>query len=222
MPTRLRRWRPTGRRWAGRAATARRRRGSRSTAPPTVAWALRRIDEREVAAEVKQVQVRKAPPALRHAGRAGLPGSPPCVATSARRWWSRAASATFCTSPPEARTTPPSRPRWRCRRCTGWAAGSGAGRVVDHLLGQDPGRAGLRGAALDFRGGLRRTASEWRTLLDQLLFDGLLREDPERRTPPDGAPAIPARCGRSIGRAQGGGARAGAPARACPPRPPGL
>jgi ATP-dependent DNA helicase RecQ len=61
----------------------------------------------------------------------------------------------------------------------------GRGRVIDHLLGKTkdvhPNEAGLS----TFGVGGDLTAVEWRTLIDQLLFDGLLREDAN-----DGRPLV--------------------------------
>jgi ATP-dependent DNA helicase RecQ len=61
----------------------------------------------------------------------------------------------------------------------------GRGRVVDHLLGKtkapSPSEAGLS----TFGVGKEFSPAGWRDLIDQLLFEGLLREDPN-----DGRPLI--------------------------------
>ena len=82
--------------------------------------------------------------------------------------------------------TPPRRRRRRCRPCIGWAAGSGAAGIVDHLLGKTKDAAGLGDAAVHLGHRPRAvSAAGWRDLIDQLLFEGLLREDPN-----DGRPLV--------------------------------
>ena len=83
-------------------------------------------------------------------------------------------------------STPPKRRRRRCRRCIAWAAGFGRGRIVDHLLGKTKDAVGSPRRALSTWGiGRDISAAGWRDLIDQLLFEGLLREDPN-----DGRPLI--------------------------------
>ena len=148
-----------------------------------LAWALRRIDEREVSAEVKAVQVRKA--RQLYAMLDGLN----CRAIAVRRYFGEEAvepcgQCDLCVSPPEAHdaTLPAQMALSAVHRLGGRF---GRGRVVDHLLGKtrdvQPAEAGLS----TFGVGSDRTAVEWRTLIDQLLFDDLLREDPN-----DGRPLV--------------------------------
>ncbi len=61
----------------------------------------------------------------------------------------------------------------------------GRGRIVDHLLGKTKDVIGLEAAHVDLRHRPEFSAAGWRDLLDQLLFEGLLREDPN-----DGRPLI--------------------------------
>ena len=61
----------------------------------------------------------------------------------------------------------------------------GRGRVVDHLMGKTRDVHRSEAELSTFGVGADRTAVEWRGLLDQLLFDGLLREDPN-----DGRPLL--------------------------------
>jgi ATP-dependent DNA helicase RecQ len=148
-----------------------------------LAFALRRIAEREVSDEVKAVQVRKA--RQLYAMLDGLS----CRAAAVRRYFGEEAvepcgQCDLCVAPPEAHdaTKPAQMALSAVHRLGGRF---GRGRVVDHLMGRtkdiSPDEAGLS----TFGVGADRSAVEWRTLLDQLLFDGLLREDPN-----DGRPLI--------------------------------
>ena len=91
-----------------------------------IAWALRRINEREVAPEVKAVQVRKARQLYAMLDGLGCRAAALCAGISARRGWRRAGSATSASRRPRP-ATPPRRRRWRSRLCTGWAGATGAG-----------------------------------------------------------------------------------------------
>ena len=148
-----------------------------------LAWALRRIDEREVATEVKQVQVRKA--RQLYAMLDGLA----CRAVAVRRYFGEevvepCGQCDLCTSPPEAHdaTKPAQMALSAVHRLGGRF---GRGRVVDHLLGKTRDVQPSEAQLSTFGVGADRPAAEWRTLLDQLLFDGLLREDPN-----DGRPLV--------------------------------
>jgi ATP-dependent DNA helicase RecQ len=61
----------------------------------------------------------------------------------------------------------------------------GRGRVIDHLLGKTTDVPAAEMAMSTFGIGREFSAAGWRDLLDQLLFEGLLREDPN-----DGRPLI--------------------------------
>jgi len=61
----------------------------------------------------------------------------------------------------------------------------GRGRVVDHLLGKTKDVMSSESAMSTYGIGREFSAAGWRDLLDQLLFEGLLREDPN-----DGRPLI--------------------------------
>jgi ATP-dependent DNA helicase RecQ len=61
----------------------------------------------------------------------------------------------------------------------------GRGRIVDHLLGKTKEVGDFEAGLSTFGVGQDRSLAEWRDLLDQLLFEGLLREDPN-----DGRPLI--------------------------------
>ena len=148
-----------------------------------LAWALRRIEERDVAPEVKVVQVRKA--RQLYAMLDGLG----CRAAAVRRYFGEEGAqpcghCDVCISPPQAHdaTKPAQMALSAVHRLGGRF---GRGRVIDHLLGRtkevQPSEAGLS----TFGVGGDLSAVEWRALMDQLLFDGLLREDPN-----DGRPLV--------------------------------
>ena len=149
-----------------------------------IAFALRRLDERDVSTEVKQVQARKV--RQLYAMLEGLG----CRAAAVRRYFGEEAVepcgvCDLCLSPARG-----------ARRQQGGADGA-VGRAPDGR----PVRAGAdrrspprqdqgscsraRPNLSTFGVGCDLSAVEWRSLLDQLLFDGLLREDPN-----DGRPLV--------------------------------
>jgi ATP-dependent DNA helicase RecQ len=71
----------------------------------------------------------------------------------------------------------------------------GRTRVVDHLLGKTKDSSASETAMSTYGIGREFSAAGWRDLLDQLMFDGLLHEDPN-----DGRPLI------GLGEAEGVGA----------------
>ena len=151
--------------------------------PSDLAWALRRIEEREVGPEVKAVQVRKA--RQLYAMLDGLG----CRAAAVRRYFGEEAAepcgcCDVCVSPPQAHdaTKPAQMALSAVHRLGGRF---GRGRVVDHLLGRTKDVQPSEAQLSTFGVGADRSAVEWRALMDQLLFDGLLREDPN-----DGRPLV--------------------------------
>ena len=58
-------------------------------------------------------------------------------------------------------------------------------RLVDHLLGKTKTPSAFEAGLSTFGVGQELSTAGWRDLFDQLLFDGLLREDPN-----DGRPLI--------------------------------
>ena len=148
-----------------------------------LAWALRRIDEREVGPEVKAVQVRKA--RQLYAMLDGLT----CRAVAVRRYFGEegaqpCGSCDVCVAPPEAHdaTKPAQMALSAVHRLGGRF---GRGRVIDHLLGRTKEVQPSEAQLSTFGVGGDLSAVEWRALMDQLLFDGLLREDPN-----DGRPLV--------------------------------
>jgi ATP-dependent DNA helicase RecQ len=61
----------------------------------------------------------------------------------------------------------------------------GRGRLVDHLLGKTKEVSDFEASLSTFGVGQEFSAQAWRDLIEQLVFDGLLREDPN-----DGRPLI--------------------------------
>ena len=149
-----------------------------------MAWALRRIDGREMAAEVKQVQVRKARQLY-----AMLDGMG-CRAAAVRRYFGEeqvepCGQCDLCLSPPSARDATEQAQKALAAVHRLGNGRYGRGRIVDHLLGKtkdpSPHEQGLSTWGI----GGELPAAHWRSILDQLLFEGLLREDPN-----DGRPLI--------------------------------
>ncbi|WP_158916262.1 DNA helicase RecQ [Caulobacter sp. S45] len=148
-----------------------------------MAWALRRIDEREVAPEVKQVQVRKVRQLYTMLDGMG------CRAVAVRRYFGEVGAepcghCDLCLSPPEARDATKAA-QMALSAVHRLGGRYGRGRVVDHLLGKTKDVHPSEAALSTFGVGSDLSAVEWRTLLDQLLFDGLLHEEPN-----DGRPLI--------------------------------
>ena len=149
-----------------------------------MAWALRRIDGREMSGEVKQVQVRKA--RQLYAMLDGLG----CRAAAVRRYFGEegveaCGQCDICLSPPQAHDASQQAQKALAAVHRLGNGRYGRGRIVDHLLGKtkdaSPHEQGLSTWGI----GGELPAAHWRNILDQLLFEGLLREDPN-----DGRPLI--------------------------------
>ena len=109
----------------------------------------------------------------------------PCAAISARTGVDRLRAVRPLPQPAGERPTPRRPRRRRSRPCTAWAAGSAAG-ASSTTCSARPRTSATSEAALSTYGiGQEFSAAGWRDLLDQLLFEGLLREDPN-----DGRPLI--------------------------------
>ena len=164
-----------------------------------MAWALRRIDEREVARRGEG-----------GAGRARCASSTPCwTAPSCRagrgaallrrggRRALRRSATSACGRPKLIDATE--------RGAEGALGRAPAGRPLRARAAgrpparQDQGRAPARGGALHLRHRPAScSASGWRDLIEQLLFEGLLREDPNDGRPLVGARRRRRRCAPSI------------------------
>ena len=148
-----------------------------------LAWALRRIDGREAPDHVKQGQVRKARQLY-----AMLDGMS-CRAAAVRRYFGEegvqvCGQCDLCLSPPESvdATTAAQKALAAAHRLGGR---TGRGRLIDHLLGKTKDVSPSEAALSTYGVGQELSATGWRDLIDQLLFEGLLREDPN-----DGRPLV--------------------------------
>jgi ATP-dependent DNA helicase RecQ len=151
--------------------------------PADMHWALRRIEGREVAPEVKQVQARKVRQLY-----AMLDGFG-CRAAAVRRYFGEenveaCGQCDLCLNPPDAHdaTLAAQKALSAIHRLGGRY---GRGRVIDHLLGKAENAAAGEASLSTFGVGHELNAAGWRELLDQLLFEGLLREEAN-----DGRPLI--------------------------------
>ncbi|MGA0606151.1 DNA helicase RecQ [Phenylobacterium sp. VNQ135] len=148
-----------------------------------MAWALRRIGERDVDDGVKQVQSRK----LRQLY-AMLDGTA-CRAASVRRYFGEegvkaCGQCDLCTGQVE--TTDATEAAQKALSAAHRLGGRvGRGRVVDHLLGKTKDVTDWEAGLSTWGIGQELAAVQWRDLLEQLLFEGLLREDPN-----DGRPLV--------------------------------
>ena len=148
-----------------------------------IAWALRRIEQREVSDEVKQVQVRKARQFFKMLDGAG------CRPAAVRRYFGETevepcGVCDLCLNPPIAvdATLAAQKALSAVHRLGGRF---GRGRIIDHLLGKTKDPQPSEVALSTFGVGKEFSPGGWRDLIDQLLFEGLLREDPN-----DGRPLI--------------------------------
>ncbi|MBV9511002.1 MAG: DNA helicase RecQ [Caulobacteraceae bacterium] len=148
-----------------------------------LSWALRRIDTRELSDEVRQVQTRKA--RQLYAMLEGLS----CRAAAVRRYFGEArvepcGQCDLCLAPPVA--TDASQAAQKALSAVHRLGGRlGRGRVVEHLLGKTKEPSPFEAGLSTFGVGTELSAAGWRGLIDQLLFEGLLREDPN-----DGRPLV--------------------------------
>ncbi|HEX4181598.1 MAG TPA: DNA helicase RecQ [Caulobacteraceae bacterium] len=148
-----------------------------------LAWALKRIDTRELTDEVRQVQIRKARQLY-----AMLEGMG-CRAAAVRRYFGETevepcGQCDLCVAPPASvdATQAAQKALSAVHRMGGRL---GRGRIVDHLLGKTKAPSGFEAGLSTFGVGREFSPTGWRDLIDQLLFEGLLREDPN-----DGRPLL--------------------------------
>jgi ATP-dependent DNA helicase RecQ len=140
-----------------------------------LAWVLRRIDSRDVDETVKAVQMRKVRQLY-----AMLDGTG-CRAAAVRRYFGEAGVSScgqcdLCLNPPQAVdvTEAAQKALSAVHRLGGRF---GRGRVVDHLLGKTKDAFASETALSTWGIGREFSATGWRDLVEQLLFEGLLRED---------------------------------------------
>ena len=148
-----------------------------------MAWAYRRIDGREMEDEVKAVQARKVRQLY-----AMLDGTS-CRAAAVRRYFGEEGVAScgqcdVCLNPPASvdATEAAQKALAAVHRMGGRF---GRGRLVEHLLGKTKDPSDFEAGLSTFGIGREFSPQGWRDLVDQLLFDGLLKEDPN-----DGRPLI--------------------------------
>jgi ATP-dependent DNA helicase RecQ len=148
-----------------------------------MAWALRRIGERDIDEEVRNVQVAKVRRLY-----AMLDGMG-CRPAAVRRYFGEegvepCGRCDLCTTPPTGldATEAAQKAISAVHRLGGRF---GRGRVVDHLLGKTKDPSQFEATLSTFGIGRDLSPQGWRDLLEQLLFEGLLVEDPN-----DGRPLI--------------------------------
>src|SRR5580704_1342706 len=151
--------------------------------PADMNWALRRIASRGLPDEVRQVQVRKV--RQLYAMLEGLS----CRAAAVRHYFGEADAepcgvCDICTSPVEGvdATEAAQKALSAVHRLDGRV---GRGRIVDHLLGKTKEVSEVVASMSPYGVGREFSPAGWRELIDRLLFEGLLVEDPN-----DGRPLI--------------------------------
>jgi ATP-dependent DNA helicase RecQ len=148
-----------------------------------MAWALRRIERRDIEDAVSSVQTRKVRQLY-----AMLDGTG-CRAAAVRRYFGESevlacGTCDLCLNPPVA--TDVTEMAQKALSAVHRLGGRfGRGRVVDHLRGKTDGAFESEMRLSTFGIGREMSAGGWRDLLDQLLFEGLLHENPN-----DGRPLI--------------------------------
>lgn len=151
--------------------------------PSDIAWSLRRLDGRPMAEEVKQVQVRKVRQLF-----AMLDGAV-CRPQAVRRYFGEQDAAPcgvcdVCSDPPLLydATVPAQKALAAVQRLGGRF---GRGRVVDHLTGRTKDVQPWEQQLSTWGVGADLSPNGWRDIVDHLLFEGLLVEDPN-----DGKPLV--------------------------------
>jgi ATP-dependent DNA helicase RecQ len=148
-----------------------------------MAWAFRRIESRDVSDTVRQGQGRKVRQLY-----AMLDGMA-CRAAAVRRYFGEegvqaCGQCDLCLNPPE--STDASVAAQKALAAAQRLGGRvGRGRLADHLLGKTKDVSSSEAALSTWGIGKELSPAAWRDLIDQLLFEGLLREDPN-----DGRPLI--------------------------------
>jgi ATP-dependent DNA helicase RecQ len=146
-----------------------------------LAWAMRRIDSRDVEASVKSVQMRKLRQFYVMLDGAG------CRPAAVRRYFGETGVqpcgvCDLCLAPPQA--TDVTEAAQKALSAVHRLGGRfGRGRIVDHLLGKTKDAPASETGMSTYGIGGEFSAGGWRDLIDQLLFEGLLREDPNEGRP---------------------------------------
>ncbi|MFJ6025481.1 DNA helicase RecQ [Brevundimonas sp. NPDC092305] len=149
--------------------------------PSDIAWALRRLESRPMADEVKAVQVRKARQLF-----AMLDGAT-CRPQAVRRYFGEAEAdpcgvCDVCQDPPQLydATVPAQKALAAVQRLD---QRFGRGRVVDHLLGKTKDVQSWEEGLSTWGVGSDISPHGWRDVIDHLMFEGLLAEDPNEGKP---------------------------------------
>ena len=148
-----------------------------------LAWARRRIDGRDIDDTIKSVQMRKLRQFYAMLDGAG------CRPAAVRRYFGETGVqdcgvCDLCLNPPD--STDVTEAAQKALSAVHRLGGRfGRGRVVDHLLGKTKNALVSETAMSTYGIGREFDAGGWRDLTDQLLFEGLLREDPN-----DGRPLL--------------------------------
>jgi len=146
-----------------------------------LAWALRRIDTRDLDGSVKALQVRKVRQLY-----AMLDGMG-CRPAAVRRYFGETHVAScgqcdLCLNPPQGidATEAAQKALSAVHRLGGRF---GRGRIVDHLTAKTKDASDSETRLSTWGIGRDVSPAAWRDLIDQLLFEGLLREDPNEGRP---------------------------------------
>ncbi len=148
-----------------------------------MAWAARRIDMRDIDPAVKAVQARKLRQLYTMLDGTG------CRPVGVRRYFGESeavpcGACDLCLSPPQA--TDVTEMAQKALSAVHRLGGRfGRGRLVHHLRGKADGAFESETRLSTFGIGRETSVGGWRDLLEQLLFEGLLRESPN-----DGRPLI--------------------------------
>jgi len=148
-----------------------------------LAWAMRRIDGRDIDDTVKSLQMRKLRQFYAMLDGVG------CRPAAVRRYFGESGAqdcgiCDLCLNPPD--STDVTEAAQKALSAVHRLGGRfGRSRVVDHLLGKTKNGFVSEMTLSTYGIGREFNAGGWRDLIDQLLFEGLLRENPN-----DGRPLI--------------------------------
>jgi ATP-dependent DNA helicase RecQ len=146
-----------------------------------LSWALERLRRREMPPEAARVQARKVRQLY-----AMLDGAA-CRAAAVRRYFGESEAAPCgqcdrCLDPPLGIDV--SQAARKALSAVHRLGGRfGRGRIVEHLLGKTKAVSETEAAMSTFGIGGEFSAAGWREMIDQLLFEGLLAEDPNEGRP---------------------------------------
>ena len=149
-----------------------------------LSWSLRRLERREVAEEVKRAASRKVYQLYSLLDGAG------CRSAGVRRYFGEGevgpcGQCDRCLEPPTRGVDVTEAAQKALAAVHRLGGRFGRGRLVDHLLGKTKDVSDVEAGLSTYGIGQEFSAVGWRDLVDQLLFEGLLIEDPN-----DGRPLI--------------------------------